>query len=180
MVQQVWASLLAPIPEVLRQGLVIGVGRSRLRHLPNIPAFHYVGRGASLPTSARVLSGRLEARPAGPRSGESEGRGCPRSSRTHLASGASKSQRGPFRDPSPPGRPSGPHGGMASWRFPPLVTVSRRGVTTRASPDSEAGRGPVLGRATAQEGEGCSCSRRLSGTPRRRSAGQTGRDGDGA
>ena len=42
----------------------------------------------------------------------------------------------------------------------------RRGLTTRASPDSEAGRGPVLGRATAQEGEGCSCSRtgsRLAG-----------------
>ena len=59
---------------------------------------------------------------------------------------------------------------------------SRRGVTTRASPEFEAG--------TAQETEGCSCSRtgprlarRFSGTPRRRrlsSAGQTGRDGDGA
>ena len=31
---------------------------------------------------------------------------------------------------------------------------SRRSVTTRASSDFEAGRGPVLGRATAQEGEG--------------------------
>ena len=68
MVQQVWASLLVPIPEVLRQGLVIGVGRRLLHHLLNIPAFHYVvagsdgvrrppdrgrlqptGRGASLP-----------------------------------------------------------------------------------------------------------------------------------
>ena len=48
----------------------------------------------------------------------------------------------------------------------------RRGLTTRASPDSEAGRGSVLGRATAQEGEGCPVpAPRLA--PRRRGGGDS-------